>query len=258
MKVRKKKSKSLKILKSVVLVLFLSLLFIPENINRSVIAGIAIAGIWGSLLFLIVPRLPRIPSPALKRKSAYSSGNLDGITDMETLLWRQISYQITGKLKSAYPDATWEFIKEPNVDSLLNGNALRIRTFHTKEYHFAEVRLDRYGELVLSMMTIESLKPKEKPAGTDSIGQVDPQSWYTLIGKPLLSNLIGDLQARGHQKLFVSENGEIFIKNGDSKEIKGTFEHFPPKEYWAALTDIFILDELNAKETEDTLELSWM
>ena len=149
MKVRKKKSKSLKILKSVVLVLFLSLLFIPENINRSVIAGIAIAGIWGSLLFLIVPRLPRIPSPALKRKSAYSSGNLDGITDMETLLWRQISYQITGKLKSAYPDATWEFIKEPNVDSLL-------------------------------------------------------------------------------------------------------------KEYWAALTDIFILDELNAKETEDTLELSWM
>ena len=257
MKVRRKKSKGLKILKSVVLVLFLSLLFVPDNINRSVIAGIALAGILGSLLFLIVPRLPRIPSPALKRKSAYSSGNPDGITDMETLLWRQISYQITGKLKFAYPDATWEFTKEPNVDSLLNGNALRIRTFHTKEYNFAEVRLDRYGELVLSMMTIESLKPKAEPAGTDSIGQVDPQSWYTLIGKPLLSNLIGDLQARGHQKLFISENGEIFIKNGDSQEIKGTFEHFPSKEYWAALTDIFILDELNAKETEDTLELSW-
>lgn len=258
MKVRRKKSKSLKILKSVVLVLFLSLLFVPDNINRSVIAGIALAGILGSLLFLIVPRLPRIPSPALKRKSAYSSGNPDGITDMETLLWRQISYQITGKLKSAYPDATWEFTKEPNVDSLLNGNALRIRTFHTQEYNFAEVRLDRYGELVLSMMTIESLKPKSEPAGTDSIGQVDPQSWYTLIGKPLLSNLIGDLQARGHQKLFISENGEIFIKNGDSKEIKGTFEHFPPQNYWAALTDIFIRDELNAKENEGTLELSWM
>lgn len=144
MKVRRKKSKGLKILKSVVLVLFLSLLFVPDNINRSVIAGIALAGILGSLLFLIVPRLPRIPSPALKRKSAYSSGNPDGITDMETLLWRQISYQITGKLKSAYPDATWEFTKEPNVDSLLNGNALRIRTFHTKEYNFAEVRLDCY------------------------------------------------------------------------------------------------------------------
>lgn len=73
MKVRRKKSKSLKILKSVVLVLFLSLLFVPDNINRSVIAGIALAGILGSLLFLIVPHLPRIPSPALKRKSAYSS-----------------------------------------------------------------------------------------------------------------------------------------------------------------------------------------
>ena len=83
MKVRRKKSKSLKILKSVVLVLFLSLLFVPDNINRSVIAGIALAGILGSLLFLIVPHLPRIPSPALKRKSAYSSGNPDGITDAE-------------------------------------------------------------------------------------------------------------------------------------------------------------------------------
>ena len=108
------------------------------------------------------------------------------------------------------------------------------------------------------MMTIESLKPKAEPPGTDFIGQVDPQSWHTLIGKPLLSNLIGDLQARGHQKLFISENGEIFIKNGDSKEIKGTFEHFPPQNYWAALTDIFIRDELNAKETEGSLELSWM
>ena len=65
MKVRRKKSKSLKILKSVVLVLFLSLLFVPDNINRSVIAGIALAGILGSLLFLIVPHLPRIPSPAV-------------------------------------------------------------------------------------------------------------------------------------------------------------------------------------------------
>ena len=229
--------------------LFLPFLFVPDNINRSVIAGIALAGILGSLLFLIVPRLPRIPSPALKRKSAYSSGNPDGITDMETLLWRQISYQVTGKLKSAYPDATWEFTKEPNVDSLLNGNALRIRTFHTKEYNFAEVRLDRYGELVLSMMTIESLKPKAEPTGTDSIGQVDPQSWYTLIGKPLLSNLIGDLQARGHQKLFISENGEIFIKNGDSKEIKGTFEHFPPSQHLAAIISSYALQHKNKSVT---------
>ena len=226
MKVRRKKSKSLKILKSVVLVLFLSLLFVPDNINRSVIAGIALAGILGSLLFLIVPRLPRIPSPALKRKSAYSSGNPDGITDMETLLWRLISYQITGKLKSAYPDATWEFTKEPNVDSLLNGDAQRIRTFHTKEYNFAEVRLDRYGELVLSMMTIESLKPKAEPPGTDFIGQVDPQSWHTLIGKPLLSNLIGNLQAKGHQKLFISENGDLISNWSFKRKLPEPFEDY--------------------------------
>lgn len=70
--------------------------------------------------------------------------------------------------------------------------------------------------------------------------------------------MIGDLQARGHQKLFINESGEIFILNGDTPEVKAAFEHFPPKAYWNALTDIFIHDELNAKETSGTLELSWM
>ena len=87
---------------------------------------------------------------------------------------------------------------------------------------------------------------------------MDPESWYSLIGKPLLTELIGDLQARGHQKLYINEAGEIFIYANNTPEIKDTFQHFPPRDYWAALTDIFTRDELKAKETENTLELSWV
>lgn len=61
MKTRKKEHKNIKIIKAAALVLFLALLFTPEQRNRSVIAGIAIAGITGSLLFLLIPMLPHIP-----------------------------------------------------------------------------------------------------------------------------------------------------------------------------------------------------
>ena len=101
--------------------------------------------------------------------------------------------------------------------------------------------------------TDKSNNPAEAPV------HVDPESWYSLIGKPLLTELIGDLQARGHQKLFINEAGEIFIfDNNNNPEIKDTFQHFPPRDYWTALTDIFHRDELKAKETGNTLELSWV
>ena len=61
MKTRKTEHNSIKMIKAVAIILFLALLFTPEQRNRSVIAGIAIAGITGSLLFLLIPMLPHIP-----------------------------------------------------------------------------------------------------------------------------------------------------------------------------------------------------
>ena len=277
MKTRKKEHKSIKIIKAAALVLFLALLFTPEQRNRSVIAGIAIAGITGSLLFLLIPMLPHIPVLSYlrniyphihrhpRRKQKYP------VFDMETLLIRQISYQVTDKIKAAFPDASWEYTRPVKAESLLNCDIIRIRTFHTGDYNFADVSLDRYGHLKLFMMTITDFTPlpgQKNPDHPETNGpenpaeppvHVDPESWYSLIGKPLLTELIGDLQARGHQKLFINEAGEIFIfDNNNRPEIKDTFQHFSPRDYWAALKDIFHRDELKAKETENTLELSWV
>lgn len=236
--------------------LFVLVLFAPNFLNRTAIAIIVIVGCIGSLFILIIPRFHHIHFPVFFKFKVHRE-TISEPMDMDTFLWRQVSYQITGKLKSAYPDATWEFDKKPKITPLLNGHTLRIRTFHTAEYNYAEIYLNRYGELALSMMTIESLLPNPRTDASDESNQVDPASWYSLIGKPYLFTLISDLQARGHQKLLINENGEIFIQNGDSKELKGTLDHFPPKPYWAALTDIFIRDELNAVESDNTVELSW-
>lgn len=271
MKTRKAEHKSIKMIKAAAIILFLALLFTPESIDRSVIAGIAITGIAGSFLFLLLPMLPRIPAPSFlrnththKRKKQKKEAPF---FDMETLLIRQISYQVTDKIKAAFPDASWEYIRPVKAESLLNCDIIRIRTFHTGDYNFADVSLDRYGHLKLFMMTITDFTPlpgQKNPDGTKTDNpteppvHVDPESWYSLIGKPLLTELIGDLQARGHQKLYINESGEIFIYANNTPEIKDTFQHFPPRDYWAALMDIFTRDELKAKETENTLELSWV
>lgn len=275
MKTRKAEHKSIKMIKAVAIILFLALLFTPEQRNRSVIASIAITGIAGSFLFLLMPMLPHISAPSFLRNTHTHKRKKQKeeppFFDMETLLIRQISYQVTDKIKAAFPDASWEYTRPVKAESLLNCDIIRIRTFHTGDYNFADVSLDRYGHLKLFMMTITDFTPlpgQKNPDHPETDGpetpaeppvHVDPESWYSLIGKPLLTELIGDLQARGHQKLFINEAGEIFIfDNNNRPEIKDTFQHFPPRDYWAALTDIFHRDELKAKETGNTLELSWV
>lgn len=258
MKTQRKAKKSMTFLKVIVAVLFTTLLFTPENSNRLLIAGVAIIGVIGTLLLLIIPMFPRIKLPRFAKKIRITDNpKPEQISETETLLWRQISYQITDKLKAAFPNATWEFINRPKLNDLLNSNTIRIRTKNTGDYNFAEFHLNQYGYLALELLTVESLKRQPVNDSSEESEQVDPQSWYSLIGKPLLIELIGDLQARGHQKLFINESGEIFIRNGETPEIKGTFEHFPSKSYWPVLADIFIKDELEAKELDRELELSW-
>lgn len=266
MKRKKKENKALKLIRFIVLVLFIVLLFAPGRIGRTAIAGIAFAGTAGSIFFLLVSMLPRLSVPTFlknrtlsRNQKQWEDESENGAYDMETLLIRQVSFQITDKLKAAFPEAAWEFTKPLKVEHLLKGRTFRIRTIHTGDYNFAEVTMDKYGHLNLAMMTLKTLIPQVDQQAPDSPVHIDPEAWYSLIGRPLLMELIGDLQARGHQKLFINEAGEIFILNGNTPEVKNTFEHFPPKDYWAALTDIFIRDELNAKETDNnTLELSWI
>ena len=44
------------------------------------------------------------------------------------------------------------------MKQLLCGNPIRLRTFHTEDYNFAEARMNQYGYLELQMLTIASLK----------------------------------------------------------------------------------------------------
>lgn len=256
MKKKIQKSKSMTLLKIVAAVLFAMVLIMPHSHNRLLVTGIAIIGICGTLLLLIFPKKVPVHPPKFQKKSVPDSSKPKQ-SDTEVLLWRQINFQITNKLRAAFPDATWEYVKEASMKELLDGNLIRIRTRNTGSYNFAEFHLNPYGYLHLELLTVETLKQHPKSTPDQELPQEDPQSWYSLIGKPILVNLIGDLQAKGYQKLFINESGEIFIRNGNTPEVKGTFEHFPSKNCWSALSDILIKDELDVTETEHELELTW-
>ena len=143
MKTRKEEHRSIKLIKAVALILFLALLFTPEQINRSVIAGIAITGIAGSFLFLLLPMMPHISVPSSLRNTHTRKKQKKEAPffDMETLLIRQISYQVTDKIKAAYPEASWEYTRPIKAESLLNCDIIRIRTFHVHESHTSTMRL---------------------------------------------------------------------------------------------------------------------
>lgn len=246
MKRKKKKSKIRQFFQILLIVFAASLFFTPENSDFMFITIVVIVGVILLLFF-------RYQHLYLKAKALPCTD----IPDTETLLWRQISYQITDKLRGTFPEATWEFVKHPELQHLLNSTPIRIRTYNTSTYNFAEFCVDQYGHLNLELLTISSLKRKCDTESSSESPIIDPESWYSLIGKQALTEIIGDLQARGHQKLSISETGEIFIQNGDMRENRGTLEHFPPKSHWDVLCDILIQDELEAAETENTLELSW-
>ncbi len=121
-----KKSNRKKFLQFVVLVLFLAALFVPQDANRLLIAGIALIGIGVTLFSYLLPLFTeRLKNREHKlRKRPERTRHLEGTPDLETILWRQIKFQITGKLKEAFPDATWDFVKEPPLSQILDGGTI--------------------------------------------------------------------------------------------------------------------------------------
>ena len=254
--------KFLKVLSIITIILLIATIFIPENGNRNAIASVGILCILLVFLSTLLPKLHKLTLNRLKDQSKTSScsslKSSEPVSETEELLWRQISYQITDKLQAAFPNATWEFQKQPSMKYLLSGNPIRLRTFHTGDYNFAEARMNQYGYLELQMLTIVNLKKAVTATDEEEVPSADPESWYSLIGKKKLENLIGQLHAKGHHKLYINENGQIYIQNGDTAEIKDCFDYFPPRNYWDVLISIFQKDELTAKEKDQALELSWV
>lgn len=175
---------------------------------------------------------------------------------------QHISLRITEKIKSAYPDATWQWETEPCLFAILEGRTFRIAAHDMDHYTHADVRFDQFGRIHITPLVIgEFATTGNTGATSDEEAKeppvVDVQSWYELIGKQILEKIIADLNASGHNRLTIKENGDIVITRNKKESLKGNLKQFPPKNYWNELMKLLEEYELQGKAEKDHIIISW-
>lgn len=184
-----------------------------------------------------------------------------------------ISLRITEKLKSAYPQSHWQWKDTPSLQNILAGGTVRILVENMDAYTHADISFDRFGRIHVEPMTIGSFAEPSgssigagQKAGDSDIAEktppeppvVDVRVWYELIGQKVLESHITELNANGHTKLTIKENGDIVINRQKKEVLKGTLDSFPAKSYWTELILLLAEDELKGKIAGNTLQISWI
>lgn len=187
--------------------------------------------------------------------------------EYETMLLH-IALRITEKLKSAYPQAVWQWKDTPSLQDILKGGTIRIMVENMDTYTHADISFDRFGRIHVEPMVIGSFADTENgavphPGGTDEDptpepSVVDVRVWYELIGQKVLEELITDLNANGHSMLTIKENGDIVVSCQKRKILKATLDSFPGKTYWKELISILEENELKGKISDNSLQVSWI
>lgn len=175
-----------------------------------------------------------------------------------------IALRITEKLKSAYPQSVWQWKDTPSLQDILAGGTVRILVENMDAYTHADISFDRFGRIHVEPMTIGTFAEPSAGSPDDSEetlpepSVVDVRVWYELVGQKVLESQITELNANGHTKLTIKENGDIVITNQKKEMLKGTLDSFPAKSYWEELVLLLAEDELNGKITGNTLQVSWI
>ena len=192
--------------------------------------------------------------------------------ETETMLLH-ISLRITEKLKSAYPQSVWQWKDTPSLQGILAGGTVRILVENMDAYTHADISFDRFGRIHVEPMAIGRFA---EPSGNgtsagpgtgdaDAAEEMPPEPsvvdvrvWYELVGQKVLETQITDLNANGHTKLTIKENGDIVVNRQKKEVLKGTLDSFPAKSCWEELVLLLAEDELKGKITGNTLQVSWI
>lgn len=176
-----------------------------------------------------------------------------------------ISLRITDKLKSAYPQAVWQWKQKPSLKDILAGTTLRIAVDGMEKYNHADICFDRFGRIHVQPLVVGSFQPPEQDSSPEPENEepkappiVDVSVWYELVGQKVLESLITELNAGGHTRLTIKENGDVVIRQNKKELLKITLDNFPGRNYWEELISTLEENELKARIAGDTLQVSWV
>ena len=180
----------------------------------------------------------------------------------DIVLLRHVNFRISSYLKSAYPDATWEWREENPEQIVANGGTGRIQVYGAADFNFADVTVNKNADTKCDMLKIVPLT-KLRTDTSEEVSKavpkvpVDPRIWYEKKGRVVLENLITDLNSRGYSQLTINEDGEIFIQQANTEIKQAVLENMPEKMYWLRLSKLFEEEGLATDIMENSMSVSW-
>lgn len=242
-----------------------------------VLAGVfAIWGVWMLVAGLSSPMVQsRRSAGRLKRKRAAELRQMtpapaspkedtdEPIPSARQVMLLHVGHRISAYLKSAYPDAAWEWCGKAPERAIIEGGVLRIRLFNVPDYNYAEIHFDQHANLGCNMLHVVPLAnagkedaPAPAPQPPDQ-QPVDPKVWYDLQARRILEDLVADLHSRGYSKLLIKENGDICVQQGEDEVPQERLKGFPARVYWPGVTEVMEKEGLSATVGDNGIMVAW-
>ncbi len=137
---------------------------------------ITVFALWG-LWVVLAQLVPLWRAEAARRQDEketqrvqeeLKAANVPDMDVAQTLL-RHVNHRISAKLKSAYPDARWEWIVKNPALLAVQGGIGRIRVYGVPDFDFADVELDQRANLSCALVRV-------MPNQQANVGETQPSS----------------------------------------------------------------------------------
>jgi hypothetical protein len=124
--------------------------------------------------------------------------------------------------------------------------------------------MDQDARISFQLLKIVPFDKEENTSNTEPVAlkpkqlrEIDPQIWYEQKGRTVLTNLIADLNSRGHSSLTILDYGNMSISQAGDEIKKAACETVPERTYWPRLIKVFEREGIAADTTDRGLVLSW-
>ncbi len=139
---------------------------------------------------------------------------------------------------------------------MTEGGTGRIRIYGVPDYAYADVTLDQKANIDIVLLNIAPLSGKE--SGKPGRQPLSPQVGFETQGKETLERMVMELNSRGHNTLYVKEDGAICCQKDDGDETpEGMFPNFPNKVYWPSLVEVLRQNGLAASALDHCIQVAW-
>lgn len=177
---------------------------------------------------------------------------------LANLLLLHVNHRISGCLLSYYPNARWEWLVNDPVQFVVSGGTARICVYGIPAYEYADITLDSKAQIDVKLLNVAPLggvQPEEKTGKQP----ISPQVWFETQGKEILERMVMELNSRGHNMLYLKEDGSICIQKeeGGEETPQGSFQSFPEKVYWPGLVEVLRQNGLAAMAMDHFIQVAW-